>query len=306
MLRLLVLTLVLANIGYFFWTQGALAVLGLAPASQSEAFRISQQIRPEALQLLPNAPAASAPAAPALSTAAPLPTAAASDTTAQPATPASAAVLAAESAAATASAARSAGSGPAAAPLLPASLASPAAGAAPAASSTASSTASSSTAPAVAIAAPGECLQAGLFTDAQANLLRTRLQTSLPEGSWVLNAAVEPARWIIYMGRYADEDTLAKKRNELRARGVRYEPVQNTGLNPGLSLGHFETKLDADRELARDAERGVRTARVILERGEVRGQRLVLPAASAAVKAQIVALKPQLAGKALTACPKVV
>lgn len=108
------------------------------------------------------------------------------------------------------------------------------------------------------------------------------------------------------MGRYADEDTLAKKRNELRARGVRYEPVQNTGLNPGLSLGHFETKLDADRELARDAERGVRTARVILERGEVRGQRLVLPAASAAVKAQIVALKPQLAGKALTACPKVV
>ena len=298
MLRLLVLTLVLANIGYFFWTQGALAVLGLAPASQSEAFRISQQIRPEALQLLPNAPAASAPAAPALSTAAPLPTAAASDTTALPATPASAAVLAADSAAATASAARSAGSGPAAAPLLPASLASPAAGAAPAASS--------STAPAVAIAASGECLQAGLFTDAQANLLRTRLQTSLPEGSWVLNAAVEPARWIIYMGRYADEDTLAKKRNELRARGVRYEPVQNTGLNPGLSLGHFETKLDADRELARDAERGVRTARVILERGEVRGQRLVLPAASAAVKAQIVALKPQLAGKALTACPKVV
>lgn len=302
MLRLLVLTLVLANIGYFFWTQGALAVLGLAPASQSEAFRISQQIRPEALQLLPNTPAASAPAAPALATSAPLPTAAASDTTALPATPASAAVLAADSAAATASAARSAGSGPAAAPLLPASLASPAAGAAPAASSTASS----STASAVAAAASGECLQAGLFTDAQANILRTRLQTSLPEGGWVLNAAVEPARWIIYMGRYADEDMLAKKRNELRARGVRYEPVQNTGLNPGLSLGHFETKLDADRELAKDAERGVRTARVILERGEVRGQRLVLPAASAAVKAQIVALKPQLAGKALTTCPKVV
>lgn len=142
-----------------------------------------------------------------------------------------------------------------------------------------------------------------MFTNAQANALRARLQASLPDGSWALNPAVEPPRWIIYMGRYADESMVAKKRNELRARGVRFEAVQNPSLNPGLSLGHFTSKPDADRELAKDAERGVRTARVIQERGEVRGQRLVLPAASAAVKAQMVAVKPQLAGKTLTVCP---
>ena len=142
-----------------------------------------------------------------------------------------------------------------------------------------------------------------MFTNAQANALRARLQASLPDGSWALNPAVEPPRWIIYMGRYADESTVAKKRNELRARGVRFEAVQNPSLNPGLSLGHFTSKPDADRELAKDAERGVRTARVIQERGEVRGQRLVLPVASAAVKAQMVAVKPQLAGKTLTVCP---
>ena len=141
-----------------------------------------------------------------------------------------------------------------------------------------------------------------MFTNAQANTLRASLQASLPDGSWALNPAVEPARWIIYMGRYADEGRVAKKRNELRARGVRFEVVQNPSLNPGLSLGHFTSKSDADRELAKDAERGVRTARVIQERGEVRGQRLVLPAANAAVKAQMVAVKPQLAGKTLTLC----
>ena len=151
-------------------------------------------------------------------------------------------------------------------------------------------------------AAPDECLQAGLFTEAQANALRARLQASLPEGSWALSRVVEPPRWIIYMGRYEDESMVAKKRNELRARGVYFEPVQNQRLNPGLSLGHFTTKPDAERELAKDAERGVRTARVIQERGEVRGQRLVLPAASAAVKAQMVALRRQLAGRALTGC----
>lgn len=148
----------------------------------------------------------------------------------------------------------------------------------------------------------GQCLQAGLFSDAQVNALRPRLQSTLPEGSWAFSPVVEPSRWIIYMGRYANEEMVAKKRNELRARGVKFEPVQNPSLNPGLSLGHFDNKLDADRELAKDAERGVRTARVIQERPEVRGQRLTLPAVDAALQRQLNTLKPPLAGKALVNC----
>ena len=148
----------------------------------------------------------------------------------------------------------------------------------------------------------GQCLQAGLFSDVQVNALRPRLQSTLPEGSWAFSPVVEPSRWIIYMGRYANEDMVAKKRNELRARGVKFEPVQNPSLNPGLSLGHFDNKLDADRELAKDAERGVRTARVIQERPEVRGQRLTLPAVDAALQRQLNTLKPPLAGKALVNC----
>lgn len=298
MLRSLVVALALANIGYFLWAQGALAVFGLGPVSQSEAFRLNQQIRPEAMRLLTDTAQAPTPALASLPT---LPDSAAASVAGSAAPPAAVGASSpAESTPAAAPALQ-----PASAAVLPSPAASAASAAAqaPAASAPSSSSSSSPAASATAAAPPDECLQAGVFTNAQANALRARLQASLPDGSWALNPAVEPPRWIIYMGRYADESMVAKKRNELRARGVRFEAVQNPSLNPGLSLGHFTSKPDADRELAKDAERGVRTARVIQERGEVRGQRLVLPAASAAVKAQMVAVKPQLAGKTLTVCP---
>jgi hypothetical protein len=87
MLRIAFLLLVLANAGYYLWGHGHLAALGLAPAAQSEPQRLAQQIKPEALEILPAAPAApppagpapaaAAPAAPAVAAAAPEPAAAA-------------------------------------------------------------------------------------------------------------------------------------------------------------------------------------------------------------------------------------
>ena len=150
--------------------------------------------------------------------------------------------------------------------------------------------------------ATAQCLQAGLFSDAQAGALRPRLQASLPAGSWALEGSVEPGRWIIYMGRYASDEALAKKRNELRLRGISFEPLLNPALNPGLSLGHFGSQADADAGLGRITQRGVRTARVMQERPEARGQLLRLASADAPLLAQLDALKPQLAGKAWQAC----
>lgn len=150
--------------------------------------------------------------------------------------------------------------------------------------------------------APTECLQAGLFTDAQANALRPRLQ-SLPDGSWALAPRTTPGRWIVYMGPYPDADLLAKKREELGRLGLRLEPLVNPALARGLSLGHFSTRLEAEAALGRVARRGVRTARVVAEQPETSGQWLTLAAVDAPLKAQLDALKPELAGKALQACP---
>ncbi len=53
MLRALVILLVLANLVYFGWTRGALAVIGAQPAhfQEAEPQRLQQQIRPELLQI---------------------------------------------------------------------------------------------------------------------------------------------------------------------------------------------------------------------------------------------------------------
>lgn len=52
MLRLCVVVLALANLGYWGWTQGWFADLGWAPAQPREAYRMDQQIRPQALRIL--------------------------------------------------------------------------------------------------------------------------------------------------------------------------------------------------------------------------------------------------------------
>lgn len=147
-----------------------------------------------------------------------------------------------------------------------------------------------------------ECLQAGLFTPEQSTALRTGLESSLPIGSWTLESSVEPGRWIVYMGKYNSEDALIKKRTELRGLGVSFEALINPTLGPGLSLGHYGSQAEAERELAKAATRGVRTAKVVQERPEARGQLLKLPAADAAIKAKLEALKLQFAGKTLQTC----
>jgi len=156
---------------------------------------------------------------------------------------------------------------------------------------------------AAADASAPECLQAGLFNEQQTTALRASLEKALPTGSWQFESSAEPTRWIVYMGKYANEDALAKKRSELRQLGVAFRSVNNEALAPGLALASFAVQADADKELARIATKGVRTARVVQERAEARGQILKLAAVDSALRAQLDALKPQLEGKPLRPCP---
>ena len=153
-----------------------------------------------------------------------------------------------------------------------------------------------------ALAAPAPCLQAGLFNEEQTAVLRAQLQSLLPAGSWMLESSMETPRWIVYMGRYANVEAVAKKQNELRQLKVAFEPINNAALEPGLLLGGFASQADADAELGRLARLGVHTARVMQAPGGARGQKLRLPAVSASMRPQLEALKPQLAGKALQTC----
>lgn len=223
MLRLLVLLLVLANAGYYAFSQGLLAAYGLAPATQTEPQRMALQIKPETLRILNT----------------------------QETTQLESVALPAQ---------------------------------------------------AVANASATECLQVGLFNEEQTMVLRERLVSVLPQGSWVIESALVPARWLVYMGKYNSGEALAKKRSELRGLGVSFEALNNASLEPGLSLGNFKTRPEAEVELARVAKKGIKTAKVVQERAEQSGQRLKLPAVDAGLRSQLDAIKPQLAGKALLTC----
>lgn len=230
MLRLAVIALLLANAGYYAYTQGWLRSAGLVTPEQAEPQRLQQQIRPETLKVLRAQGATNNPTPP------------------------------------------------------------PAPAAAPAADTTAA-------APADA----GECLQAGIFDEKQATALRTAA-AALPPGSWSLEPTPITGRWMIYMGRFDDQDTLDKKRAELRARKVDFDRAGGT-LELGLSLGRFSTEEAAQRGLTALNAQGVRTARVIQERQAATGFILKLPAVTDAQRQQWLAtLRPAMAGKTLGSC----
>ena len=216
MLRLIVLLLLLANGAYYAWAQGFLAAWGVAPVQQSEPQRLAQQLRPEALKILPADEVRRVEVVSASTKAA-------------------------------------------------------------------------------------ECLQAGPFEESQAAPLRASL-ASWPAGTWTLEQTVEPAHWIVYMGKYPGMEALNKKKAELRYLGVSFQSTLNPALEFGLSLGGFTTEAEANRHLNELAQRGVRTARVVVERPEVRGQLLKLTGVDEALRPRLDDLKTVLAGNALRAC----
>ena len=217
MLRLIVLLLLLANGGYFAWSQGYLLPWGVGPTQQSEPQRIAQQIRPESVRVLRpeelrrvEAVLAQAPK-------------------------------------------------------------------------------------------PPECLASGALDEATVASVRSVLE-SWPAGSWSFEPQVEPARWIIYMGRYPGVEQVARKRAELRQLGVSFEVLNNPELEPGLSLGGFATEAAATVQLQVLSERGVRTARVVQERPDQRGMRLLLPSVDDNLRPRLDELKAPLGARTLRPC----
>lgn len=151
--------------------------------------------------------------------------------------------------------------------------------------------------------APRQCLQAGPLDAGQVESLRTLLEAQWAADTWQLNTVAVPARWMVYMGKFAGEEALAKKRGELAAMNLKVHSVETPALQLGLSLGLFESEVLANAELARLAARGIRTARVIAERADEQITLLRLPAVSEAMRPLVDTLTPVLAGKPLVVCP---
>jgi hypothetical protein len=232
MLRLMVILLLLANVAYYAWSQGQLAVLGLAPLAQTEPGRVAAQIKPDALRILSNNEARGIEGT-------------------------ATATLAQMQAVQT---------------------------------------------PPAPDAKPTECLQSAVLTEGVASKVRNASNQALPSGSWAIEQVDEPGRWIVYMGKYNDPEVLAKKKSELRQLGVTTEPLQNTKLEPGISLGGFASQALATKEFDSLGKRGVRSAKVVQEVAPVKGPVLRLPVVDEALRGKLEPVKSALGASALSAC----
>jgi hypothetical protein len=153
-------------------------------------------------------------------------------------------------------------------------------------------------------AAPAECLEAGLFDDKQSAALRRTLEERWPSGSWSLQATELPARWIVYMGKFASTDAASKKKAELKTRNVAFESLRNPALEPGIGLGGHDSLDGANLALKELTLRGVRTARVVQEKPAQHGETLRLLAVDDKLRSSLEELKGELAGKPLHPCVK--
>ena len=146
-----------------------------------------------------------------------------------------------------------------------------------------------------------DCLQAGPLDEGQSASLKQAL-APWPAGSWALESAVQPARWIVYMGKYLSAENASRKKAELRQLGVSFEPLADPALEPGLSLGGYASEAEATRQIDSLAQRGVRTAKVVQERAEARGLMLKLPAVDDTLRARLDELKAGLGGNSWRTC----
>jgi len=163
--------------------------------------------------------------------------------------------------------------------------------------------------PTVVAAPPPACLEAGPFAPAEIAAAEAALRAALPNataGTWVSLKTELPGAWIVYMGKYPNRELLVRKQEELARRTVTSEEVNSpAALDPGLSLGRFEERADADRALTEFTRQGIRTAKVVELTAPASSFRLRVERAGAALAAQLAEVKADgLFGKPFAACAK--
>ncbi|MBI3367382.1 MAG: SPOR domain-containing protein [Burkholderiales bacterium] len=148
------------------------------------------------------------------------------------------------------------------------------------------------------------CLEAGPFAPAELAAAEKALRDAgLASGAWTSLRTERKGAFMIYMGRYPDDEALQKKLDELRRLKLSVEALRNSPeLQPGLSLGRFDDKAAADSELGRLSQRGVNTARVITLTPPVAMTTLRLQAADAAQRELLLPLKLAPQGKSFQPC----
>ena len=151
------------------------------------------------------------------------------------------------------------------------------------------------------------CLEAGPFSPSELGAAETAVRAALPEGSWATVRRDRPGVWIVYMGRFANRDQLARKQAELKRQNVAATEVDVNGplaanLEPGLSFGRFERLEDAQDQLRKLEKQKVGTARIVTMSEPVAAATVRIARADSELQAAATKLRDTLKDKAFGIC----
>lgn len=161
---------------------------------------------------------------------------------------------------------------------------------------------------AAAAAVATRCMQlGGTLNERQFASLRTAMSGALPDSAWTVSTSVQPARWIVYSGKFASADALAARKVELKLMQVEFRDVSTANLQPGLAMGTYSTEASAQQALRDVTKAGVKGAKVVAERPEATLYTVKLPDATNALQTRIQRLmdgmpSDVLKGKTLQPC----
>lgn len=147
------------------------------------------------------------------------------------------------------------------------------------------------------------CYEAGPFSAAAASAAVAAAQAVLPAGSFTDVSLVKPGAWLVYMGKFASADGLAKKKEELQRIHLEAQDVRDApALQPGISLGRYDSRAAADKALAQFGQRGVHSARVVELASPSTTHLLRVAQADAALAARLLTLRADGLGQGFSVC----
>jgi hypothetical protein len=156
-----------------------------------------------------------------------------------------------------------------------------------------------------AAAARLACLEAGPFDPRNIGAAESALASTLPSGTWARTTTEQPARWILYLGRYVNREAMQRRAQELNRLGIAFDEVVNAPeLEPGLSLGRFSSRDAAELALDQLARRGIRNARAIELAKPSIVHTLRVERAEPELAAKVIGLKLDALGRGFVRCTR--
>lgn len=147
------------------------------------------------------------------------------------------------------------------------------------------------------------CLETQPLDPAQANQIQQLMASVIAPELWQMRTHTQPTAWVIYMGKFDSNEQVQERKNELAELGISASVISGKPqYQPGLTLGFFREKANAERLLNSLINKGITSAKMIVWEQTPVGEIVRIPQATSQQRQQLEALMTQAALPAFRIC----